>query len=329
MKLKIVLIFLLALPLYSFAQLHSQLDYEAYHRQIIKAEEWIADEKYAEAITTFEAFFGDYNFIFLRDYKVAAQLAFFINQEQKAFEFLKQGLANGLTLKEIKKNKWLKLAQHKSAWKTLKSQYPTLHEQYLKRLDQNLRAEVKDMFKDDQKLALANLFIFGANAKERFLQKKIIPQSEKQVIRLQEILQEKGYPGEKLIGADAWHWMWTILCHHNSISSEYAQKDTLYSSLKPQLLTAIQRGELHPYDYAIIEDWYVAVKSNRKEAAYGYLNPLTLSELPQADALNEKHGMRSIALRNRLVDIQVKTGLNFYLAGSFWNVEKIEAVEKR
>lgn len=329
MKLKITLIFLLALPLYSFAQLHSNLGYETYHRQIIKAEEWIADEKYAEAITALEAFFGDYNFVFLRDYKVATQLAFFTNQEQKAFEFLKQGLANGLTLKEIKKNKWLKLAQDKSAWKTLKSQYPTLHEQYLKRLDQNLRTEVKNMFKDDQKLALSNLFILGAKAKERFLQKKFIPQNEKHVKRLQEILQENGYPGEKLIGADAWHWMWTILCHHNSISSEYVQKDTLYPYLKPQLLTAIQCGELYPYDYAIIEDWYVTVKSNRKEAAYGYLNPLTLSEIPQADALNEKNGMRSIALRNRLVDIQVKTGLNFYLAGSFGKVGKIEAVEKR
>lgn len=329
MKLNLASLSLLILPIHLLAQPQSNLGYDAYHRQIIQVEELIADEKYREALTAFEQVFSAYDFVFLRDYKVATQLALFTQQEEKAFQFIKQGMSKGLTLQDIKKNQWLKSVRHKAPWKTLKSQYTSLHENYLKSLDQDLRAQVEGMFKKDQKLALANLFIIGAKAKARFLQKKFIPQSEQQVKRLGEMLDKKGYPGEKLIGADGWHWMWTILCHHNSISSEYAQNDTLYPQLKPQLWQAIQRGELNPYDYAIIEDWYVAVKSNRQEAAYGYLNPLTQAELPLADALNEKLGMRSIALRNRLVDIQTKTGLDFYLAGGFWQVGKIEAVAKR
>lgn len=327
MKRYISLLLLLILPIYLFAQPQSNLDYGLYHRQIIQAEELIADEKYGEALAAFEQVFGTYDFVFLREYKVAAQLALFTQQEEKAFQLLKRGIAHGLTLQDFKKNQWLKSVRQKAAWKTLKSQYASLHAEHLKGLDQDLRTEIADMFKKDQKLALANLFILGAKAKARFLQKKFIPQSEQQVKRLGEILLKKGYPGEKLIGSNS--WMSTILSHHNSISSEYTQNDTLYPQLKPQLWQAIQRGELYPYDYAIIEDWYVAVKSNRQEAAYGYLNTLTKAELPVADALNEKLGMRSIALRNRLVDIQTKTGLDFYLAGGFWRVGKIEAVDQR
>ena len=153
MKINLPLLALLILPAYLLAQLQSNLDYGSYHRHIIQAEELIADEKYAEALTAFEQVFGAYHFVFLRDYKVAAQLALFTKQEAKAFQLLKQAITHGLTLQDFKKSQWLKSAQDKAAWKTLKSQYPSLHQDYLKGLDQDLRTEVEDLFKKDQKLA--------------------------------------------------------------------------------------------------------------------------------------------------------------------------------
>lgn len=44
-------------------------------------------------------------------------------------------------------------------------------------------------------------------------------------------------------------------------------------------------GELSPYDHAATEEWYIAVKSDHKEAAYGYLKPLTLDDLPKSKHL--------------------------------------------
>jgi hypothetical protein len=118
----------------------------------------------------------------------------------------------------------------------------------------------------------------------------------------------------------------TILSHHNSISVEYAQRDTLYQFLKPKLLKAINDGQMSPFEFAIIDDWYLAVKNNRQEAGYGYLNPPSHSELSKSDALRQKVGLRTIEIRNRLVDIEHETGMNFYL-GNPWASGKINIKE--
>jgi hypothetical protein len=304
-----------------------QTDYMNYHRDIINAEQLIIKEKYSDALLIFEKVFASYEFVFLKDYKVAAQLALFIEDEKRAFKFIRLGILDGWTLKEVLENKFLEPLQKKQEWEVINSQYDTLRNKYNERVNQKLREEVHEMFKRDQKLDFPYYLRIGQKAKERYALKKFAPNNEKQIARLKEILIEYRYPGERLIGNDT--WMSTILIHHNSISTEYAQKDTLYPSLKLRLLKAIRKGEMSPDDYAIIEDWYVAVKSNRKEAAYGYLNTLTEQELPKSNELRENIGLHSVEIRNRLVDIQEQTGMNFYLEGTQWVKGKINVVNKR
>ncbi|UCD60510.1 MAG: hypothetical protein JSV59_04115 [Flavobacteriaceae bacterium] len=47
-------------------------DYLNYHSQITEAEALIRDEKFSAALTKYEEVFSLYNFVFLRDYLVAA-----------------------------------------------------------------------------------------------------------------------------------------------------------------------------------------------------------------------------------------------------------------
>lgn len=323
---KIILIIVIFFGSISLLAARQHQDYMAYHRAVIGAEQLITQRKYQEALIAFESVFNAYDFIFLRDYKVAAQLALYTGNKGMAFNLIRSGISGGWTLNEIKKNKLLAPLQKDKEWKELSAQYDSLHKQYHNRLNLKLRAEVETMFNKDQKLAMANLFKIGRKAKERFLEKKFIPQSEAQMIRIQEILNEYGYPGEKLIGN--WLWMWTIISHHNSISTEYVQHDTLYPSLRPRLLAAIRTGELSPYDFAVIEDWYITVKTDHKQVAYGYLGALTAADLPQANKLRSDIGMRSVETRNLLIDIQEETGMDFYLAGSFWKIGKIGVHDK-
>lgn len=304
-----------------------QTDYINYHQAIINAEELILNEKYSEALLTFEKVFDSYDYVFLKDYKVAAQLALFIKEETKAFEFIRLGISDGWTLKDIAENKFLEPLQKKEEWETIKSEYDSLRNIYNARLNQKLRSEVREMFKLDQRLDFPYYLRIGQKAKERYAIRKFMPNNVKQVVRLREIFNEYGYPGEKLIGNAL--WMSTILTHHNSISTAFSQKDTLYPALKPQLLKAIQKGEMSPADYAVIEDWYVAVKSNRQEAAYGYLNTLTEKELPKSNELRQNIGLRPIEIRNALVDVQTRTGMNFYLDGAPWVKGKINAINER
>jgi hypothetical protein len=304
-----------------------QTDYMQYHRDIGNAEKLLSHRKYAEALVVFEKVFDSYEYIFLRDYKVATQLALFLKDEAKAFGFMRSGISAGWTLKQIEANKFLAPLQKRKEWEILKSDYDSLRNIYHQRLNQQLRAEVRSMIKHDQRLDFPYYLRIGQKAKERYAMRRFKPNSEKQLARLNEILNEYGYPGEKLIGNNT--WMSTILSHHNSISTEYTRKDTLYPALKPRLLTAISKGEMSPDDYAVIEDWYVAVKFQRQKAAYGYLNPLLEDELAKANELRQNIGLRSVEIRNTLIDIQAETGMNFYLDGTLWVKGKINIVNKR
>ncbi|GEP98515.1 hypothetical protein CCY01nite_47750 [Chitinophaga cymbidii] len=310
----------------SILSAQSRQDYKAYHRSIIRAEELIVQKKAAAALDTFSKVFETYNFIFLRDYKVATELALYLGDKKKAFHFLRMGILSGWTLKEIKKEKFLASLRKDREWKDVKRQYDSLHAKYWSKLDLQLRKEIHKMFKDDQYLAFANLFKISRKGKERLLHKKFIPQSERQMAKLRRIIEERGYPGEMIIGNSM--WMWTILSHHNSISPAYEQKDTLYLSMKPLLRKAIQEGELSPYDYAVIEDSYVVVRSDHKKAAYGYLNTLSKSEISMSNKLRAYIGMRTVETRNSLIDIEEQTGMDFYLTGSFWEIGKIVPKEK-
>jgi hypothetical protein len=144
------------------------------------------------------------------------------------------------------------------------------------------------------------------------------------MFELIKILDDQGYPGEQLIGNN--YWMSTILSHHNSISKEYVNQDTLYNFIKPKLIKAIENGQISPYEFAMIDDWYIAVNSGRTQTGYGFLNPPLSSTLTETNKLREKIGLRTIELRNKLVDVENETGINFYLPD--WIKGKIK-VEQR
>jgi hypothetical protein len=139
---------------------------------------------------------------------------------------------------------------------------------------------------------------------------------------LRKILDSHGYPGEQLIGNN--YWMSTILSHHNSISEEYNKKDTIYPELKPKLMQALAKGQVSPFELALIDDWYRTVTKADQNASYGILNPPSKAKLTESNALRRSVGLRAIELRNSLVDMQEKTGMDFYLPGNAWIDGKIE-----
>jgi hypothetical protein len=323
MKYYVLLIFysFLLYPVVSKANTPAAQNYASYHQQVIEAEKLIADERYKDALLVYENIFSTYDFIFLREYQVATQLALQLNNIQKATLYLKKGIASGWSIKSIKQNKYLTKLRKEAAWQPVRKEYRFLHKQYETHLDQQVRKQVKKMFAKDQWKALGALFSFTAKRQDRYAERKFASHSEQQLKKLIRILEKKHYPGEKLIGNN--YWVATILSHHNSISKEYAQKDTLYQFLKPSLLTAINDGNMSPWEFAMIDDWYRAVKSNRSETGYGYLNSPFRSELDQVNELRKIAGLSSVETRNRLIDIETLTGMNLYLPGKPWLNGKI------
>lgn len=291
-------------------------NYDFYHQEVIKAERFISLENYAEALNIYEALFKTYDFIFLREYQVATQLAFHSGDTEKTNRFLKLGILAGWEMKSIKKNKYLSVFLKGEAWKSIDKEYSHLRKQYESKLNQNIREQVKKMYAKDQKKALKALFRFSSNAQDKYAENKFAPHSEDQMAKFTTILNSSGYPGEKLIGNGI--WMSTILSHHNSISTSYNKKDTIYPGLQPKLIEALKNGQMSPYEYLSIDDWYLTVKFDRKEVTYGNLDPPTISNLSRTNELRENIYVRPYALRDELIAIQEKTGMNFYLSDRWY-----------
>lgn len=315
------LIGLIWICVYTNVQAQGNQNYEAYHKEIVEAEKLISSEKYEDALLLYVALFNEYDFIFLKDCQIATQLAFYLKDEQKGIQYLKKGILAGWEIKSIKKNKFLSKTFDDQQWKTIKKDYNELRAQYKTNLNEHLRKKVKKMFSKDQWRAFRALFTFNSKAQDRYAEKKFAPHSEQQIDDLKKILEAHGYPGQKLIGND--FWMSTILSHHNSISHEYVKKDTLYPKLKPLLKKAIKDGQISPFEYALIDEWYLSVKNNHSESNYGFINPPALSELTKINHLREAIYLRTIEVRNKLIDVQQKTGMHFYLPGAPWVQGKI------
>ncbi|MCB0488068.1 MAG: hypothetical protein KDC99_06315 [Cyclobacteriaceae bacterium] len=297
-------------------------DYLEYHRQITEAESLIAEERYEEALRIYNNVFSSYDFIFVRDYKVATQLAWYMKDRDQTFGYLHDAVKSGWTLKSIKKNDFLKPLRKEPEWKKTKKDYDRLRTDYAARLNKPLRESVHEMSRQDQKKALGALFRIGDKAQTRYAEKKFEPHSVQQMHKLIEILDRDGYPGEKLIGNS--FWMSTILSHHNSISPEYCKKDTLYTYVRPQLLRSVAKGEMSPYEYALVDDWRTVVEFGRDTPGYGFLSQPTQATLEHTDMLRQGIGLRTVELRNKLIDIESKTGMNFYLPS--WVKGKIKVV---
>lgn len=300
---------------------NGQEGYLSYHSKVIDCETLIAEEKFEEAIYQFDVLFEKYDFVFLRDIKLAVELSVFLKDYKSGIKFTKRGIKAGWTLKSLNKNQHLKSLREQPAWNEILSEYDSLNKMYESRLNMPLKNEVHEMFKKDQKKALGALFRIGQKAQRKYSEKKFAPHSEAQLKKIEQILKEYGYPGEQLIGNNVWSSV--ILSHHNSISVHYNSQDTLYTQLRPKLLKALEKGEISPYEFAQIEDWRIAALNNHNKTNYGFLG--AIQNTTALDAVNKNRaaiGLRSVELRNKLIDIENKTGLNLHLPKG-WQSGKI------
>ncbi|MGF7216299.1 hypothetical protein GGR92_002464 [Spirosoma lacussanchae] len=317
-RLLIIIILVLAQPLAAAAVTSptstpcAPPDYRIYHRSIARIHDLIASQQYDQALAAYKNVFTSYDFIFLRDYKVAAQLALYLGRPSEALGFVRKGFAAGMTPRQVRKHAFLKKLIGQPDWKKLKKQYPAQRAIYQQRINPAVRDEVQAMFRKDQWKALGALFTFSSQRQDRYAEKRFAPHSQIQLARLTEILKTHGYPGEKLIGNASWGAV--IFSHHNSISQRHALEDTLYPALRPDLLNALVQGQISPYELALIDDWYVAVKSGRQEKRYGYIDDaLTEAERNKANEWRDEIGLSRVETINALMDRQQQTGLNFHL----------------
>lgn len=309
-----------------FTKSNAQENYLNYHSKVIECEQLIVAGKYTSAINMFDSLFKQFDFLFLRDIKVATELSAFEKDYKSGLKFTRLGIKAGWTLKSINKNNNLRSLKEQPEWAEIISAYDSLHKIYLSRLNFQVKGQVHEMFKKDQKKAFGALLRIGQKSKRRYSEKKFAPHSEHQLRKLEQILNEYGYPGERLIGNSLWGSV--ILSHHNSISVNYNSKDTIYAQLKPKLLNALKKGEISPYELAQIEDWRIAALNDHELTSYGFLGAIPGDKVLEIVNKNRTViGLRSIELRNELIDVENETGMNLHLHKG-WQKGKITVADK-
>ena len=299
---KTLLIILTIAPLVGASQTKNYL---AYHNRIIEAEEYIVNRQFDESLHVYRKLSQEYDYMFLKHCKVAAQLSAFINDADKLFYFLEKGLKAAWTLKQINKSKHFKNFKSDDRWKKLKDNEEEYKSAFLQSINTSLRTEVREMFAKDQKRALRVALTPVKKWRERYTNRKFVPNNRAQVRRINEIIDQTGYPGEKLIGDKSWA---TVIISHN-------EHDTIYEALRPKLYKALERGELSPSDLGIIETWRIVVNTDRKEKGFAiWSEEISKPEATKPDSLRQSIGLRSIALNNKLIQTEKELDMKFYLA---------------
>jgi len=300
-------------------------DYLDYHQQVLAAEQHIVSEQYAAALDIYEDIFSEYDFVFLRDYQVACQLAFLLERPEQGLQVLRLGVESGWEWSSIKKHAIVKDRLPSDLWKKLKKEYPVLRASYDTRLKQALRAEVQAMFKKDQWKALGAFLKFSDQKQNQYAENKFAPHSEEHMTQFVAIHLEHGYPGERSIGNN--FWMSTILSHHNSISQDYNQKDQRYAQIRPLLEQSLHRGEMSPFEFALIDEWYRLSVADPKTVTYGLVDYPRHGSLAQVNALREEALLRPVEIRNGLLDIERITSLQLHIEETAWIDGAIEVKE--
>lgn len=280
-------------------------NYLSYHQAITRAEECIAKRQFAQSLTIYRQLSDEYPFIFLRDCKVAAQIAAHINDHDNLFFFLEIGMRNGWTFKEISKNQHFDKIKADKRWNYLKDHQSTFNAIFFQRLNPSMRAEMKKMFGEDQKRALRVALTPVRKWKERYTNRVFVRNNRIQVRRINDLIDRFGYPGEKIIGDKSWA---TVIISHN-------EHDTIYQELRPKLYKAFEHGEISAIDLAIIETWRASVNTAWKDKAF-VVHESTIgdAEALHADSLRQSIGLRNINLNNLLIQMQKELKMNFYLS---------------
>jgi hypothetical protein len=166
-----------------------QEDYLDYHRAMIRSEQLIAEQRNNEAIDLMDSLFHRYEFVFLRDCKLASAIAAFEQDTVAAIFFVKRGILQGWTWNSIKKDKNLKAIQSYPEWNDIQQAYDSLHMRYMENINTALRTEIHERYKKDQKMALKALFRIGDKSQIKYAERKFAPHSEKQMAYLNNVLQ--------------------------------------------------------------------------------------------------------------------------------------------
>ena len=287
MKIKNILKHLLkSILFFCISQISYSQNYIEYNKLITKAENYILDSNYNEALANYKEAFEQFDFVFAKHCYTALQIVSLSKDSSETIFFLRKSIKQGLELDLLNNAPFISNISQNSWWNNfVKKEYDSLHTIYLSKINIRLRDQLIKLATIDQ------LYTKKLN-KYRF---RIIPQIiayhnwKKEIGKLVEIellpmIEKYGFPGEKLVGINTNIWEDTISkdflisqtkkglggpesVHAHLILIHYISGRQ--NKLDFKLLENLKNGNIYAIQFASIQDFSIKYNS---EVKMGYFN---------------------------------------------------------
>ena len=235
-------------------------NYIDFQKNITRAEIAILDSNYNEASRIYYDLFQNYDFVFLGNCVSACQSAIAINNDTLAFYFAKRAIKHGLKMNQIEIEKTLKLLQTKPQWNSFSANYDSLRAIYTKSVNWELRKKINELYDRDQLWRDRHELQWWNLLWKPLIKRRWYKELEKIVeIELVPLINQYGYPGEKLIGIDEKYMHNKFRKEHNIsfmvsliLIHYYSKNRSLDDAF---LIEEIKKGNLNAKQFADFHDF--------------------------------------------------------------------------
>jgi hypothetical protein len=199
---------------------------------------------------------------FLRDIRNLVKLRLELRMYDDIDELVENSFRYGMS-KEYLCCDMLISNYYEPIWDDRFPKYPKARERYLNKLDRAYRNTVIELFNEDQKYRTL------AKERGRHIDSLRKANDAKVLVKLKELIDDKGYFGFSIIGEDI---LWGGNCNNfTDVFFRHVEPDSNMMYFHKPLLEALHNGDIYAYSYAsaIDHDW---IKRDAFTHLYGTLN---------------------------------------------------------
>lgn len=271
-----LIIFLIFLCSNVFAQ-----NYIEYQRIINRIDEDVLNKEYYLAIESLDSLYENFDFIYSRHCFKALQICCVSQDSINAKKWLGKLFIQGVPIWMIRANDLTKNVFNYSTTQTTIEQYDSLRNIYNKSINQDLRNKIDSLFEIDQHYTrkVNDGFIL---LRHTYHGLRWLKNNKKQFKVLNQIIDQYGYPGERLIGLPKCIEDSTQFIKHFNYRGPFLRETETYimlihyysnprADINDKLFENIKQGNIPPYQYGSLND-FMARWGKKKYGDFKYYN---------------------------------------------------------
>lgn len=258
-------------------------NYIMYHQTYNRVDEDVLTGNYNMALGRLDSIYTNYDFIYAQHCLKSLQICCFIEDSIRANKWLEKSFKQGIPLWFIKSNGLTKKSFNYSTTKKTIQTFDSLYAIYKSSINIHLANQIDSLFTIDQKYTQRvndGFFLF----RYTIFYTKWLKNNKKQFKIINTIIDQYGFPGERLIGLPKYYEDSTSIIKSNNFWGPYIRewqaffmllhyfttKRNVSEDFKDSLFQNVINGYLTPFQYVRICSFiFIHSKNSEYESYYG------------------------------------------------------------